>query len=243
MLRTLFPISPPTHSPTLEPPQPHFFTRRTSPYILSLSPHPLHSFQARQICIGDAARLPVLAGEAKHRGYGNPQPGDVGAGGGAGTAPAPRAAAHDWLTPASRRCRLRATCGSNEPSRSRGTSISTGPMSVSTVFDRVPLREFPRLRQDRACHSPGGPTAPPPEPSPAPAWSAQSAAHPGRSAPHPPRGPSPPARPPAPVVPRQLHRGDHLGHKRSFPPGKPGVSGPLRPFRPGYSLLFWFGAV
>jgi hypothetical protein len=29
--------------------------------------------------------------------------------------------------------------GSNEPSRSRGTSISTGPISVSTVFDLVPL--------------------------------------------------------------------------------------------------------
>lgn len=28
-------------------------------------------------------------------------------------------------------------------SRSRGTSISTGPTSVSTVFERVPLRELP----------------------------------------------------------------------------------------------------
>jgi len=33
--------------------------------------------------------------------------------------------------------------GSNVPARSRGTSISTGPISVSTVFVRVPLREFP----------------------------------------------------------------------------------------------------
>ena len=31
--------------------------------------------------------------------------------------------------------------GSKVPSRSRGTSISTGPTTVCTVLDRVPLRE------------------------------------------------------------------------------------------------------
>jgi hypothetical protein len=50
-------------------------------------------------------------------------------------------------TPNSRRCRLFTICGSNDPSRSRGTSISTCPVaSVSTVFDRVPLRTFAELR-------------------------------------------------------------------------------------------------
>lgn len=34
-------------------------------------------------------------------------------------------------------------CGSNEPSRSRGTSRTTGPTSVTTVFERVPLRVLP----------------------------------------------------------------------------------------------------
>ena len=38
-------------------------------------------------------------------------------------------------------------------SRSRGTSISTGPISVSTVFVRVPLREFPPSRPATACLS------------------------------------------------------------------------------------------
>jgi len=33
--------------------------------------------------------------------------------------------------------------GSNVDARSRGTSISTGPISVVTVLDRVPLRLFP----------------------------------------------------------------------------------------------------
>jgi len=36
----------------------------------------------------------------------------------------------------SRRCRLFTIFGSKLPSRSRGTSISTAPSSVSTVFDR-----------------------------------------------------------------------------------------------------------
>lgn len=40
--------------------------------------------------------------------------------------------------PVSRRCRLRTIFGSKLESVSRGTSISTGPISVSTVFDLVP---------------------------------------------------------------------------------------------------------
>ena len=46
-------------------------------------------------------------------------------------------------TPVSRRCRFLTMVGPKESSRSRGTSISTGPMSVSTVLDRVALRELP----------------------------------------------------------------------------------------------------
>ena len=56
-------------------------------------------------------------------------------------------------TPSKRRWRLRTVCGSKLLSRSRGTSISTGPISVSTVFDRVPLRELPWLRPAAACFS------------------------------------------------------------------------------------------
>ena len=44
-------------------------------------------------------------------------------------------------------------CGWNEASVSRGTSISTGPISVSTVFDRTPLRELPRSRPTGSCLS------------------------------------------------------------------------------------------
>ena len=44
-------------------------------------------------------------------------------------------------------------CGSNEASVSRGTSISTGPISVSTVFDRTPLRELPWFRPTGSCLS------------------------------------------------------------------------------------------
>ena len=49
-------------------------------------------------------------------------------------------------TPASRRCRLATIFGSNEPSRSRGTSICTSPTSVNSVFERLPLRELPLSR-------------------------------------------------------------------------------------------------
>ena len=48
--------------------------------------------------------------------------------------------------PVSRRCRLRTIFGSKLDSVSLGTSISTGPISVSTVFERVPLRELPLPR-------------------------------------------------------------------------------------------------
>ena len=51
-------------------------------------------------------------------------------------------------TPSRRRWFLRTVSGSKLPSRSRGTSNSTGPISVITVFDRVPLR---LLRPSAAC--------------------------------------------------------------------------------------------
>jgi hypothetical protein len=43
-------------------------------------------------------------------------------------------------TPPRRRCRFLTSCGSNDPARSRGTAISTGPDSVITILDRCPLR-------------------------------------------------------------------------------------------------------
>jgi hypothetical protein len=46
-------------------------------------------------------------------------------------------------TPVSRRCRFFTICRQNVAPVSRGTSISTGPISVGTVFVRVSLREFP----------------------------------------------------------------------------------------------------
>jgi hypothetical protein len=49
-------------------------------------------------------------------------------------------------TPVSRRCLLATIFGSKLESRSRGTLMSTGPASVSTVFARWPLWEFPPLR-------------------------------------------------------------------------------------------------
>ena len=53
-------------------------------------------------------------------------------------------------------CRLATILGSNDPSRSRGTSMSTEPTWVSTVLERIPLREFPsRDQPDHACHSQG----------------------------------------------------------------------------------------
>lgn len=54
-------------------------------------------------------------------------------------------------TPDIRRCRFLTIFGSNDPSRSRGTSSSTSPTSVSTVFDLVPFLELPVLRPSTAC--------------------------------------------------------------------------------------------
>jgi hypothetical protein len=53
--------------------------------------------------------------------------------------------------PESRRCRFATITGSNEDSRSRATSISTGPAPLSTVFGRVPFREFPPVRPAGSC--------------------------------------------------------------------------------------------
>jgi hypothetical protein len=57
--------------------------------------------------------------------------------------------------PDRRRLRLGTICGSKLPSRSRGTSIWTGPISV-TVLDRCPLREFPPSRQMASTVAVGG---------------------------------------------------------------------------------------
>jgi hypothetical protein len=46
----------------------------------------------------------------------------------------------------SRRVFFGTIAGSNEPLRSRGTAISTGPLTVLTVFDVDPLRELPDPR-------------------------------------------------------------------------------------------------
>lgn len=56
-------------------------------------------------------------------------------------------------TPVRRFCRFLTIFGSKEPSRSRGTDISTGPTSVSTVLARVPLRELPPFFPAGSCLS------------------------------------------------------------------------------------------
>ncbi|OEJ49708.1 hypothetical protein BGK72_01730 [Streptomyces agglomeratus] len=55
--------------------------------------------------------------------------------------------------PGRRFCRFLTIFGSKEPSRSRGTVISTGPTSVSTVLERVPLRELPPFLPAGSCLS------------------------------------------------------------------------------------------
>jgi hypothetical protein len=54
-------------------------------------------------------------------------------------------------TPVSRRCLLATIFGSKLASRSRGTVISTGPASVSTVLARWPVRELLPLRPATSC--------------------------------------------------------------------------------------------
>ncbi len=56
-------------------------------------------------------------------------------------------------TPDRRFCRFLTIFGSKLPSRSRGTAISTGPTSVSTVLARVPLRELPPFFPAGSCLS------------------------------------------------------------------------------------------
>jgi hypothetical protein len=56
-------------------------------------------------------------------------------------------------TPFSRLWRLATILGSKLESRSRGTEISTGPVSVITVLARWPLRELPLLRPAGSCLS------------------------------------------------------------------------------------------
>ena len=52
-------------------------------------------------------------------------------------------------TPVSRRCRFFTICGANEASMSRGTSISTGPISVSTVLRPHPVAGVAAVAADR----------------------------------------------------------------------------------------------
>ena len=53
-----------------------------------------------------------------------------------------------------RRCRFLTMTGSNVPSRSRGTSITTSPAAgVVTVLARVPLRELALFLPSAACLS------------------------------------------------------------------------------------------
>jgi hypothetical protein len=55
--------------------------------------------------------------------------------------------------PPSRRARLGTITGAKLPSRSRGTAMSTGPTSVSSVLARRPLRELPPSRPAGSCLS------------------------------------------------------------------------------------------
>jgi hypothetical protein len=57
------------------------------------------------------------------------------------------------LNPSSRDCPLRTMRGSKLPARSRGTANSTGPTSVSSRFEVLPLREFPDPRPAGSCLS------------------------------------------------------------------------------------------
>ena len=62
--------------------------------------------------------------------------------------------------PLSRRWRFLTITGTKLLLVSRGTSISTGPISVNTVLARVPLRESPiPARPGHAGHSPGARTS------------------------------------------------------------------------------------
>jgi hypothetical protein len=62
--------------------------------------------------------------------------------------------------PLSRRWCFLTICGTKLLLVSRGTSISTGPISVNTVLARVPLRESPiPARPGHAGHSPGARTS------------------------------------------------------------------------------------
>ena len=102
------------------------------------------------------------------------------------------------LNPSRRVWPLRTICGSKLPSRSRGTSRSTPPISVSTACRWRRCGCCPtRGRPDRVSHSPGARSSPQPAPARAPPWSPGSAAHPGRAAPPPRPAPDPAAHRPA----------------------------------------------
>lgn len=56
-------------------------------------------------------------------------------------------------TPVRRGCRFLTIGGSKVPAVSRGTFTSTGPTSVSTVFERVPFRLLPLFLPVASCFS------------------------------------------------------------------------------------------
>ena len=56
--------------------------------------------------------------------------------------------------PDNRRCRFLTSCGSNVALRSQATWILIAPtLSVTTIFDLVPLRELPLPRPTGSCLS------------------------------------------------------------------------------------------
>lgn len=78
-------------------------------------------------------------------------------------------------SPDRRRCRFLTSCGVNEPSRSRGTAICTGPASVNSSLDRYRSGSSRRrCRLDGGGRSRDGPPAPIPRPSSSAATAAPS---------------------------------------------------------------------
>src|SRR6266568_7023675 len=76
---TLLPTSPPPHSPTLEPPQPPSFTRRTSPHILPVTPQSATLISSTTDMHRGCCNAPGAHREAKHLGSQYPRSGGAGA--------------------------------------------------------------------------------------------------------------------------------------------------------------------
>jgi hypothetical protein len=113
--------------------------------------HRIHRVQGPVLPLGHAVHHPIgdrrdgLCGDLRTVDLGQMR-GDL-----PGGQPLGRQRDHQVIHPESRRCRLATILGSKLPSRSRGTVISTGPASVSTVLARLPLREFPPVRPAGSC--------------------------------------------------------------------------------------------